>query len=182
MVKKNFTKIIIAAIAQNGIIGKNGNLPWKCDEEMKHFQETTKGSVVLFGRVTFHSFGKPLKGRLNVVISSTPEIANGYDNVLVFSNLDNAYEYLSEKKINKIFICGGKNIYEEELSKADEMILSWMKFEAEGDTKFPKIDFNKWYKINKKDQKEFEVIYYRRKKSFINQTTNKTPEQHKFST
>ena len=163
MVKKNFTKVIIAAIAQNGIIGKDGKLPWNSDEEMKHFQETTKGSVVLFGRVTFESFGKPLKERLNVVISSSTELADGYKNVVAFSDLNAAYEYLSKQDIDKVFICGGKNIYEEELNKADEMILSWMNFKAEGDTKFPEIDFDQWKITDKKDYKEFEVIYYERK-------------------
>jgi dihydrofolate reductase len=164
VVKKNFTKVIIAAIAQNGIIGKNGKLPWNSDEEMKHFQETTKGSVVLVGRVTFESFGKPLKKRMNVVISSKKKLADGYDNVVVYSDLDDAYNYLSEQDIDKVFICGGKNIYEEELNKADEMILSWMKFKAEGDTKFPEIDFDEWNITDKKDYNEFEVIYYKRKK------------------
>lgn len=164
MVKKNFTKVIIAAIAQNGIIGRDGKLPWNSKEEMKHFQETTKGSVVLFGRVTFESFGKPLKERLNVVISSSTELAYDHENVVVFSDLDNAYKYLNEQDIDKVFICGGKNIYEEELSRADQMILSWMKFKAKGDTKFPEINFYEWNITGKKDYKEFEVIYYKRKK------------------
>ena len=165
MVKKKFTKIIIAAIAQNGIIGRDGKLPWNSKEEMKHFQETTKASVVLFGSVTFQSFGKPLKDRLNIVISKSLSQKKNNDNVLVFPELDEAYEYLSKKDYKKIFICGGKNIYEEELKKADEMILSWMKFDAEGDTKFPEINFDDWEITNNKDFQEFEVQYYKRKMS-----------------
>lgn len=164
MVKKNYTKIIVAAIAQNGIIGRDGKLPWNSKEEMKHFQETTKGSVVLFGRVTFQSFGEPLKDRLNIVISRSLSQKEVNGNVLIFPNLDKAYEYLS-KDFNKVFICGGRNIYEEELKNADEMILSWMKFEAEGDTKFPKINFDDWEITKNKDYHEFEVVYYKRKVS-----------------
>ncbi len=167
MVKKNFTKIIIAAIAQNGIIGRDSELPWNSESEMKHFQETTKGSAVLFGKVTFQSFGNPLKDRLNVVISRTLDTVNSSDNVVVFPNLDKAYAYLSEKGIKKVFICGGKNIYEEEIKNADEMILSWMKFEAEGDTKFPQINFDDWQIMQKEQHAEFDVVYYKRKTIFI---------------
>ncbi|MCB9250649.1 MAG: dihydrofolate reductase [Ignavibacteriales bacterium] len=62
-------------------------------------------------------------------------------------------------------MCGGRNIYKAELDKADEMIISWMKFFAEGDTKFPEINFNNWEISGRKDYKEFEVVYYKSKKN-----------------
>ncbi|MCB0746972.1 MAG: dihydrofolate reductase [Ignavibacteriae bacterium] len=164
MKNKKVKKIIITAIAQNGIIGSKGKLPWDIKEELKHFKETTKGSPVLFGRITFESFGKPLKDRLNIVISKTFSKSKMRENVLSFSSLKKANEFLEENDYEKVFICGGRNIYKAELDKSDEMIISWMKFFAEGDTKFPEINFNNWEISGRKDYKEFEVVYYKSKK------------------
>jgi dihydrofolate reductase len=163
VIKNYFRKIIIAAIAKNGTIGKNGKLPWDSETELKHFKETTNGCAVLFGKNTYKSFGEPLQNRLNIVISKSLKKKVTDENLLIFKSVDKAYEYLEKIGTDKVFICGGKNIYNEALSYADEMIISWMKFEIDGDTKFPKTDFSKWDVVNRKEFNEFEVYYYKRK-------------------
>lgn len=162
MVKKKLKRIIIAAVSKNGIIGKDNKVPWNITEELKHFKETTLGHPVLFGRKTFESIGKPLISRLNIVISSKP-IKFEQKNVIHFESIKNAYSYLRKKQFEKVFICGGSQIYSNTIKHAEEMIISHMLFNSEGDTKFPKINLKLWEIIDQKRFDNFIVTNYSRK-------------------
>ena len=157
-------KIIISAVAKNGVIGRsNGEMPWHVKEEFQHFKNTTLGFPILMGRKSFDTLGKPLKGRLNVVITNNSEYKVPFEEVKIFHSLQKAVDYFDSLNQDKIFIIGGGQIYKQAISFADEMIISTMDFEAEGDVLFPQFDESKW-KIEKKDKREqFEIIYYVRK-------------------
>jgi len=157
-------KIIIVAIAENNVIGKaNGEMPWHVKEEFKHFKDTTFGYPVIMGRKTFETLGKPLKGRLNIIITRNKNYSVSFDEVLIFDSLEKSIKHCEQNNFEKIFIIGGGEIYLQAISFVDEMIISRMKFKAEGEVEFPKINESDW-EVEKIMEKElFEVFIYRRK-------------------
>ncbi len=156
--------IIIAAVAQNNVIGRTtGEMPWHSKEEFQHFKNTTLGFPVIMGRKTFESLGKALKGRLNIVLSKEKELSLQKEGVVVLSSLKTAYDYCLGKGYEKIFVIGGGYVFKEAINTVDEMIISWMKFKADGDVFFPEINEEIWQALRKDDRSEFIIYYYVRK-------------------
>ena len=155
-------KVIIVAIAKNRVIGNGQEIPWHSKEEFKHFKSTTMGFPILMGRKTFESIGRPLPGRLNVVISRNPELSYDFENVKIVDSLQKAFE-ICENEHEKVFICGGGNIYKQSMDIADEIILSEMKLEPEGDVFFPEINKDFWKVDKTQDFDEFTVYWYTKK-------------------
>jgi dihydrofolate reductase len=122
--------ILIAAIARNRVIGRDGSLPWHIPQDLKRFKHLTTGATVLMGRRTYASLGKPLPGRRNVVISST-EIPG----VESFRRLDEALQAVQHDP--QVFVLGGGRLYEALLDRADELCLTLIDQDVEGDTYFP---------------------------------------------
>jgi len=154
-------KIIISAVAKNGVIGRsNGKIPWHSKEEFQHFKNTTLGFPVIMGRVTFGTLGKPLKGRLNIVITRNNKLSYDFTDLKIFNSLHSACSFCEKQNYDKIFIIGGAKIYGQAIKIADEMIISEMDFETGGDVFFPEIDENVW-KIKTREKKDgFEVLFY----------------------
>ena len=156
--------IIISAIAQNGVIGKsNGEMPWHEKEEFQHFKRTTFGFPVIMGRKTFETLGNPLKGRENIIVTRNDNFKIDFEETKVCYLLNEAIEYCKSKNSEKAFIIGGGQIYKQAISIADDMILSFMKFEAEGDVKFPEINYDDWKVVSVEDREKFEIKRYVRK-------------------
>lgn len=149
-------KIIIAAVSENFVIGKNGTIPWHNKEELTHFRKTTIGFPVIMGRKTWQSIGKPLEDRINIVITHNVQ---EYPDILAFDSLSNAINYC-EEKFDKVFIIGGESIFKQSISFADEIILSKMKFIVDGDVYFPEIELNKWKLNSVKEFTDFTVHHY----------------------
>jgi dihydrofolate reductase len=122
--------IIIAAIARNRVIGKNGKLPWHIPEDLIRFKQLTTGHTVIMGRRTFDSLDRPFPNRLNIVITSN--VLNGITN---YPSLDFALQALSNKK--EVFVIGGGRLFAETLKLADEMRLTLVDRDVDGDTYFP---------------------------------------------
>ncbi len=157
-------KIIISAVAKNGVIGRsNGEMPWHVKEEFQHFKNTTLGFPVIMGRKSFDTLGKPLKDRLNVVITNNPEYKVPFDEVKIFHSLNDAVDFFESENLDKIFIIGGGEIYKTAINFIDEMIISEMEFEAEGDVFFPQFNKSDWNIVKKDKREQFEIIYYVRK-------------------
>lgn len=157
-------KIIIAAVAKNGVIGRTDKqMPWHDSEEFKHFKLTTLGYPIIMGRKTFESLGKPLKGRVNIVITKNVNWKSGFKDVLIYSSLEDAIKYCEKNSFEKIFITGGGDLYKQAVTLVDEMIISYMNFEAEGEVFFPEFDTTAWKIINKELKAQFEIVYYVRK-------------------
>jgi len=156
--------IIISAIARNGVIGKSsGEMPWHEKEEFQHFKETTFGFPIIMGRKTFETLGKPLKGRENIVVTRNDNFKIDFEGTKLCHSLQEAIEYCRTKNSEKAFIIGGGQIYNQAILFADKMILSFMKFEAEGDVKFPEINYNDWQVDSKEDREKFEIKRFVRK-------------------
>ncbi len=154
-------KIIIAAISKNNVIGNQGKIPWHSKAELKHFKQTTMGFPILMGRKTFESIGKPLPGRENIVITSSPGKLKNIQGISIFTDLESALKQYSDKE--KLFIIGGGKIYNEFLPIADELLITRMPFEVEGDVYFPEISKIDYELKDIIDHDEFKVEHYVRK-------------------
>lgn len=155
---------IIVAIAKNGVIGKaKGEMSWHVKEEFQHFKNTTFGFPIIMGRKTFETLDKPLKGRLNIVVSKNKSYKTTFEEVVIKQSIDEAVDYCKSINPEKVFIIGGGEIYKQAISFADEMVITFMKFEAEGEVKFPKINNDDWTIEKIGDHELFEIFRYERK-------------------
>jgi dihydrofolate reductase len=150
--------IIIAAMAENRIIGRDSRLPWSISEDMKRFRELTRGWPCVMGRKTWESLPKkPLPGRPNIVVSKTLARPGGAS---VFPSLEDALEHC--KDFAKVYICGGGMIYREAMEYADSIELTLIHAEYEGDAFFPEIDPSLWEEEEREDHEKFSFIRYRK--------------------
>lgn len=152
---------IIVAHDPNLVIGKDGELPWHFSEDLKFFKKTTMGSPILMGRGVFEELNeKPLPGRKNVVLSRS----RSYDHVTTFSSIDEALDYLSDQE--QVFIIGGGEIYKQTIDRVDELIITQVKREYEGDTHFPEYRDKigeVWEEVWREDHEKFTFVKYRQK-------------------
>jgi dihydrofolate reductase len=133
---------LLVAASENNCIGINGQLPWHLPNDLKMFRNLTWGMPVLMGRTTFESLGKPLKGRINIVVSSkTDWIPEG---VRVVGGLDEANKAAKEFGCKELFVIGGGKVYAQMLPMADKIYLTRVHAQVEGDTFFPALDTEKW--------------------------------------
>lgn len=123
---------LIAAHDDNLVIGKDGGLPWHYTEDLKFFKQTTMGSPIIMGRGVFEELNQiPLPGRKNIVLSTS----KSFDNVETYATLAAALESVKDEKL--VFIIGGGTLYRQTLDIADELIITEIHEEYEGDTFFP---------------------------------------------
>lgn len=132
---------IIAAVAQNGVIGGQNAMPWHIGEDLKRFKAITSGHPVIMGRKTFESLGKALPNRRNVVITRN----SGYEapGAEVVESLEEALALFSPDE--EVFIIGGGEIYRQALPLAGRMYITYIYADYEGDTRFPDIDKSQWH-------------------------------------
>lgn len=141
---------IIVAVAKNGVIGKQGKIPWYLPDDFKHFAKITKGHIVIMGRKTYESIikrlGKPLPERKNVVITSQRDFkAPG---CMVLQSVDEAIGLFSLSN-EEVFVIGGSSIYNEFLPIADKLYVTEVNVDCDGDTVFPVYDESDWKLISK---------------------------------
>ncbi len=130
---------IIAAVAQNGVIGANGKLPFNLPLDMARFVHLTTDNVVIMGKNTYLSIGSPLKNRINIVVSSTIKQADG---VILASDLSSALNLaknLAADNNKDIFVMGGQSLYKECLPLADMLYITKVNASPAGDAYFPPI-------------------------------------------
>ena len=136
---------IIVAVAENGVIGRDGDLPWRISADLQRFKKITMGYPIVMGRKTFESLPNgPLPGRQNVIITRQNDYSNDYlnANCLVFSCLDDARKALESEV--ELMIIGGAAIYAEALKMAKRIFLTEVHAEVEGDVYFPSFDKQLW--------------------------------------
>ncbi len=160
---------IIAAVADNYVIGKSNKLPWHLSADLKRFKELTSGHVLLMGKRTFQSLPNgPLPNRKNIVLTSmlSEGVVEGYFEA---NSIDDALELC--ENITKIFIIGGSVVYNQSMEFADDMYITWVHEDVEGDVYFPTIDSEIWEEISREDfpadeknQYPYSFSYYLRKK------------------
>ena len=134
------TICIIAAVADNGIIGRDGELPWHLPTDLKRFKRLTSGHVVIMGRRTFESIGRPLPDRRCIVLTRDPEFYA--DGISAARSLQQALLMAEEAPI--VFIIGGAEVYRDGLPLTDRLYLTRVHATIEGDVSFPPLDELTW--------------------------------------
>ncbi len=132
----------IAAMSRNRVIGAGNRIPWHLPEDFKWFKKMTTGQVVIMGRKTFESIGRPLPGRRNLVISRNPDYRA--DGVEVIDSVDAALALLAGSDVAELMVIGGGHLYGQLLPRADRLYLTRIDLAVEGDTRFPAFDENDW--------------------------------------
>ncbi len=135
------TVAIIAAIANNGIIGRDNDLPWRLSDDLRRFKSLTLGHPVVMGRLTYESMGRPLPGRHNIVLSRSPGFAAA--GVEVRGELVQALAAVADAEV--AFILGGRRLFAAALPLADRLYLTRVHAEVDGDVYFPELALSEWH-------------------------------------
>lgn len=131
---------IIAALARNRVIGKDGTMPWHLPAELAHFKQLTMGKPIVMGRKTFDSIGRILPGRLNIVI--TRDRAYRVEGAVLVHTIEDALA--AAKGAEEIMIIGGEHLYRQLLNQVSRLYLTMIEADIEGDTFFPELDESEW--------------------------------------
>lgn len=161
---------LIAAVSKNHVIGKNNDLPWKLPDDMKYFMETTREHAVIMGRKNFFSLPekfRPLKDRLNIVITRNRSSVDNYD-VRAVGSIEEAFEQAPQGE--EVFVIGGAEIFKQTLDQADRLYITEIDAVVDGDVHFPEFDKGKWKEISRRhhptDERHkyaFDFVVYERK-------------------
>ncbi|HEV7308719.1 dihydrofolate reductase [Ensifer sp.] len=163
---------IVVAVAANGVIGRDGDLPWRLSTDLKRFKALTIGKPVVMGRKTWASLGRPLPGRANIVITRNADFAA--DGATIVPSLDAAIAVANREAaaagVDEICIIGGGEIYRQAIGVTDILHVTEVQAEVDGDTRFPDIDpaiFEKVFEEDlpqgEKDSHAMHFVTYRRR-------------------
>lgn len=160
--------VLVAAVADNGVIGNAGDIPWDIPEDMRHFRTVTRGHTVVMGRVTFESIGRPLPHRTNVVVSRDPGWSA--DGVTVAGSLTEALATATstrtataEAGAGEVMVIGGAQIYAAALPLADAQILTEVHQRPEGDTFYPAFDRSEWVETRREKHDGYDFVWLERR-------------------
>jgi dihydrofolate reductase len=147
--------IIVAAVAENGVIGRGNALPWRLKSDMAHFRALTVGNPVVLGRKTYQSIGKPLAGRTTIVISRDKNFSA--PGIVVAPNFNAALETARGDALRRnagaIIVAGGADIYAQALPLATRLVITQVHKRVDGDARFPAIDPKLWPETARSEQK-----------------------------
>lgn len=151
---------LIAAHDPNLVIGKDGGLPWHYPEDLKFFKKNTMDSPIIMGRGVFEELNQiPLPGRKNIVLSTT----RSYENVDTFDSLEKALDVVKDE--DEVFIIGGGELYRQTIELADELIITEIHKNYDGDTFFPEYRDqigSDWREVSREDGDELSFVIYER--------------------
>ena len=144
--KKTLFLSLIAALGENRVIGVDNSMPWHLPGDFKYFKATTLGKPIIMGRKTWDSLGRPLPGRLNIVVSRQTDLE--LEGAQVFPSLDAAVEraeaWALEQGVDELMLIGGAQLYAQGLEQADRLYLTRVALSPQGDAWFPEFDLNQW--------------------------------------
>ena len=140
--------VLVAALADNGIIGADGGIPWHLPADFAHFKRITRGHPLIMGRTTFEGIGEPLPDRQSIVVTRDPDWS--YDGVLTASSVGAAIE-LARTLDRLVMVGGGAGVYRDALPLADVQVLSRVHLRPDGDTSYPEFDDAHWALVDRED-------------------------------
>jgi dihydrofolate reductase len=163
--------VLVAAVAENGVIGRGGRLPWRLKSDLAHFRGVTMGKPMVIGRKTYLSIGKPLAGRTNIVVSREASFAA--PGTIVAASLDAALTAARgdalRRGVNEIVVIGGADLYRQTMAAADRLVITQVNLRPQGDAIFPPIDRKIWQQVSRSehpagpgDEAGFAVLVYER--------------------
>jgi dihydrofolate reductase len=143
---KSLPLSLIAALGENRVIGVDNSMPWHLPGDFKYFKATTLGKPIIMGRKTWDSLGRPLPGRLNIVVSrQTDLVLHGAE---VYPSLEaaivRAEAWAKEQGVDEVMLIGGAQLYAQGLAQADRLYLTRVALSPEGDAWFPEFDLKAW--------------------------------------
>jgi dihydrofolate reductase len=142
---------LVVAVADNGVIGANGKLPWRQPSDLRLFRRLTLGKPVIMGRRTLESIGRPLDGRDNIVLSGDPGLATLWPGILVAGTMEAAIslgrERARSRRVAEVMVIGGAGVYAAVLDLADRIYLTCVHARPIGDRYFPPIDAERWREV-----------------------------------
>lgn len=141
----------IVAVAKNGVIGHENDLPWRLSGDLKFFKKTTSGHHIIMGRKNFQSIGRPLPKRTNIILSRNPFFI--VSNCLVAQSIEEALQLAYDNGEEEAFIIGGAKIYEQTMDIIDRLYYTEVHAEPEGDVFFPKINWDQWKLVSEEHHK-----------------------------
>ena len=153
---------LVAAVAANGVIGRDGEMPWYYPEDLAHFKSLTTGHPVIMGRKTYDSIAArldgPLPDRTNIVLSrSSLDLPEG---AVRAAGVDEALALAADRD-DEAFVIGGATVYEQFMARADRMVLTELADSYDGDTYFPEFG-DEWVETDRDEHDEFAFVTYRR--------------------
>jgi dihydrofolate reductase len=165
--------VLVVAIAENGVIGSQGAIPWRIKSDMKRFKALTSGKPVVMGRKTFVSIGRPLPGRTNIVVTRDLDyraagvvVTHSFADARAIAKGDALRRFATE-----IAVIGGAEIYAQWMASADRLEITEVHARPEGDTRFPAIDAADWEELARvrnpagpDDSADFSYVTYRRRR------------------
>tara|TARA_Y100000310_G_scaffold342483_1_gene445953 strand:- start:1576 stop:2070 length:495 start_codon:yes stop_codon:yes gene_type:complete len=157
--------ILIAALAENRVIGNKGEIPWNISEDMKRFKKLTTYHPVIMGRKTYDSIysrlGKPLPDRKNIVLTSN-DCVKRCEDVVICGSLEDALVNAEKHTFvdNNVYVIGGQSIYEQTINIADVLELTEVRGNYEGDSFFPEINRSNWEMFVVKEMKDYDFVRY----------------------
>ncbi|HEV8077324.1 MAG TPA: dihydrofolate reductase [Marinobacter sp.] len=147
-------KALIVAMAQNRVIGRDNNLPWYLPGDLKYFKQATMGKPIIMGRKTWDSIGRPLPGRMNVIITRNEECQSPAGTTVAISlqaALKKAEAQAELDGVEEVMVIGGGQIYAEALPLVDRIYMTQVHASVEGDAYFPEINWEEWEEIGRED-------------------------------
>ncbi|WP_280554057.1 dihydrofolate reductase [Halomonas sp. 25-S5] len=161
---------MIAALSRNRVIGVDNQLPWYLPEDLKFFKRMTQAKPIIMGHKTFDSIGRPLPGRLNIVLTRDPDFHP--EGVRVCHDLPSALALADQQAIidgvEEIMVMGGAQVYEQMLPFASRLYLTEVDIEVQGDARFPALDMTEWQAVQRvpgepaEGQPAYQFVQYRR--------------------
>ncbi|WP_411714023.1 dihydrofolate reductase [Natronomonas sp.] len=158
---------LVAAVAENGVIGNDDGMPWHYPEDLQHFKETTMGNPVIMGRRTYESIearlGGPLPGRTNIVLSrrESLDLPEGAVHARDAAEALELAESALDADKETVYVIGGATVYEQFIDEADELVITEIPEAPEGDTYFPEIG-EEWNPVDRETANELAFVTYRR--------------------
>lgn len=151
----------IAAVSRNGVIGRDGRLPWSHPEDLKHFKKVTVGHTVVMGRKTWESLGRALPDRRNIVLTRQAGLKLP-EGVLRCGDLAEAVKLATSAGETELFVIGGGEVYARALPRCDRLYLTRIEREVEGDARFPAWDPAEWRETGRRAAGELTFLTYER--------------------
>ncbi len=143
--------VLIAAVAENGVIGRDNRLPWRLKSDLRHFRKLTLGKPVVMGRKTFQSLFKPLDGRTTIVVTRDPDFSA--PGIVVAPSLQAALAAARGDALRRgadaIMVAGGADIYAQAMPLADRLLITSVHDRPQGDAAFPDIDRTAWREVDR---------------------------------
>lgn len=170
-INKDYALVLVAAIGENGVIGREGQLPWRLKSDLQHFKRVTLNRPVIMGRKTFESIGRPLKDRTNIILSRDlglrapgAVLATSFDAAIAVARDD-----ARKRGVREIMIIGGSDVFALAMPRADRLEITRVRAAPEGDVLFPPIDPAQWRETYREDRSrgpdddaDFTILTYER--------------------